>query len=690
MEQVDVTAAKETQLNSIDRKIYNVGNDLQASTGSAADVLQNIPSIQVDLDGNVSLRGDANVQILIDGKQSALMSGSSRADVLTQMPADSIERIEVITNPSARFKPDGSAGIINLVLKKNRDPGYSGSVRATVGNRRRYGLGSSGQLHPTRQLTLSGNYILRQDDRSRSSTDQRSYIDPTTGHPASTQSRVSEDSRPLFQMGRVGAELKAGPEDTLEEWLLFFYRTFDLNSLERDTIANNLGVRTTDTQRYRYDPGSHGDVESRSTYTHAFGSDDRKLTTDLSIEHQTATERNHYTNTYAAPAGPPTTEFIRIDSNEPSSELTADYEDKASKTHQVELGFDGTDNRSTEDNLDLVEDPVTGAMVSNPEVTNRFYSDQSVAALYATYRRLWGPLGAELGGRFEATELKTDQITTGIAALQRYDNFYPSLHLSYDVGEHGQLQLNYSHRINRPWGSALNPYPVYQDPYNLTAGNPLLKPEQTESFEAGYQYKAGDSTYLATLYSKATTDSFTQVSQYVSSTTLLTTQENLGHSDSGGLEFAATTAPVEKLKLNASGNLYYNQIDASNLGYSSRASTVSWSGKMSATYAESKTTQFQLNTFYSGKQLTPQGYRKPVYVASVGFKHTLADHRTSVVVTVMDLFNSMKNESVLDTPAIHDDTLSRRSSRILFLGIVHRFGSSSKGEQKEDPLLFEN
>ena len=690
MDQVQVTAGRETQLNSIDKKVYNVGNDLQASSGSAADVLQNIPSIEVDLDGNVSLRGDANVQILIDGKSSALLSGSSRADVLTQMPADSIERIEVITNPSARYKPDGSGGIINIVLKKNRGPGYSGSMRASVGNRRRYGLAADGRLRLGNQLTLSGTYFLRQDDRPRSSTDQRTYIDPTTGLPASTQSRVSEESRPFFQLGKVGAELKASPEDTIEEVLDFTYRTFDRHSIEHDTIENNLGVTTTDYQRYRYDPENEGDVESDTSYTHDFVGNDRTLTADLDVEHYAETERNHYANTYGVPVAPATDEFIRVSTNEPSSELKVDYVDKTSKAYQLELGIDGSDDRNNEDNLDLVEDPTTGLLVSNPQVTNRFYTDQSVAALYATYRRIWGHFGAQLGGRFEATELKTDQITAGIVAMQRYANLYPSLHLSYDVGASGQFQLNYSHRVNRPEGEALNPYPRYQDPFNLSAGNPFLKPEQTHSVEAGYQYKDGDSTYLATLFYRATSDSFTQVSQYVSSTTLLTTQENLGRSDSGGLEFAATTAPIKKLNLNASGDVYFNQIDASNLGYGTRASTVSWSGKLSADYALSKSALFQLNANYFGKRLTPQGYREPTFVANVGFKYKLADHRTSVVVTTSDLFNSFKNERILDTPGLHDDFISRRSSRTIYLGIVHRFGSASKAEPKEDALQYDN
>src|ERR1017187_10127206 len=172
MDRVEVTAIQQTFLNSIDRKTYNVGADIQSVTGSASDILQNIPSVQVDIDGNVSLRGDDNVQILIDGRSSALM-GANRADVLAALPADSIERIEVITNPSAMYKPDGSAGIINIVLKKKHKPGISGSLRLTAGNGRRFGATLNGSYNP-RRYNIFGTLTLRQDDRIRVATDNRS------------------------------------------------------------------------------------------------------------------------------------------------------------------------------------------------------------------------------------------------------------------------------------------------------------------------------------------------------------------------------------------------------------------------------------------------------------------------------------------------------------------------------------
>jgi outer membrane receptor protein involved in Fe transport len=688
MGQVDVTAKQETLMNTIDRKVYNLGGDVQAVTGSAADVLRNIPSVEVDMDGNISLRGDTSVQILIDGRSSALMGTAGRADVLTQMPADSIERIEVITSPSAKYKPDGTGGIINIVLKKKRALGYSGSARATGGNRRRYGASAGGNYNPG-PYNLSGNYSVRQDDRPRSTADQRHYVDPATNLPASTQSRTSEESRPFFQIGQIGLEFGAGPMDRLREVVDFSYRTFDRHVVEHDTLTDNLGITTTDYLRLRYDPENEGNFQSKSTYEHAFGGYDRKLIAEVRLEHHAETERNHYTNLYTTPVGPPAHEYIRVAANEPGAEATVEYTDSSSKASRLEFGVDGSQDKSTQDHLDLVQDPVTGVWVENPVVTNSFFMDQSVAAIYGTYSRVMGHFGAMVGARVEAADLRTNQITAGIVSDQRYERLYPSLHLSYDVSDAQQVQLSYSHRVRRPEGDDLNPYPRYQDPYNLSAGNPYLRPEEVHSLEAGYQYKDNATTYLATLYYRYSYNSFTQVSRYVSSTTLLTTEANLGSSQSGGLEVAATLSPTDKLTLNASGNLFRSQIDASNLGYDTRQSTFAWAGKLSAEYAFSKASLVQFNANYTAKRLTPQGYREPAFVANIGFKHELRSRKLTLVATVSDLFNSLKDETKLDTPVLHDDFTRRRSSRIIYLGIIYSFGAQ-KGKSKDDALQFDN
>jgi outer membrane receptor for ferrienterochelin and colicin len=273
MSQVDVTARQEQLLNSIDRKVYDLSHDVTGLTGSAADVLRNIPSVDVDIDGNVSLRGDSNVQVLIDGRTSALMGKSNMADVLSQYPADAIDHIEVITNPSAKYKPDGTAGIINIVLKKSRRPGLSGSVRLTVGDDRRFGFGVGANYNPGK-YNLSANLSVRQDDRVRTSSDSRTYTDPATGSPASSQDTVYQRDRPVYQVGKLAFEYTPDASNTLGEGMNYSYRYFTRYGNEVDETT--IGAAPTVYDRLRYDPEYERDIESKTTCDHQFGRDDER------------------------------------------------------------------------------------------------------------------------------------------------------------------------------------------------------------------------------------------------------------------------------------------------------------------------------------------------------------------------------------------------------------------------------
>lgn len=686
LDKVEVNALRQTFLNSIDRKVYNVGKDIQSYTGSAADILQNIPSVQVDIDGNVSLRGDANVQILIDGRSTALM-GKNRADVLSQMPADTIQRIEVITNPSTMYKPDGTAGIINIVLKKTRARGYSGSVRVTAGNGRRFGTNLSGNYNPGK-YNLFGEFVLKQDDRVRVATDQRTFIDPATGQPVTTQTRTTEHGRPLSQIWRAGIEYNATKSDKLGEALTMDYRTFIRRAAELDTSTFG-GAVTTAYDRLRTDPGYERDVESKTTYEHDFGSDDRALTAEFRAEHHTEEEDSRYINAYGVPAGPIKYDHTRIFTGEPGTEATVEYASPIGGESKFELGYDRSEDKSSQDHFREVEDPATSLWAVDTSITNRFILNQTVQALYGTYRRKFRNFGAMAGLRLEHADIRTDQVTTALVNDTRYNRVYPSLHLTYDLTETQQLQLNYSHRVRRPESDDLNPYPQYQDPYNLHEGNPYLKPQEVHSVETGYQYKRDDTTYIATVYYKYSYNGFTTVSRFLDATTLLTTEANLSKNSSGGLELAATVSPWSKLSLNASGDVFYNQIDASNLGYASNKSAVACAGKVSADYKASKSTTIQLNANYSAKRLTPQGYRLPIFVANIGLRHDLKNRNLSFVFTISDLFNTLSEETRLDTPVLRDDSTHRRASRIFYAGFIYTFGSSKK-KQKNDALQYDN
>ena len=686
LEKVEVSARKATFYNSIDRKVYNVGKDIQSLAGSASDLLQNVPSVQVDLEGNVSLRGDSNVLILINGKTSTMM-GKNRAAVLEQMPADGIEKIEVITNPSAKYKPDGTAGIINLTLKKKQDAGYSGSVRAAAGNARRYNANVTANANPG-PYNVFMTAGVRQDDRPRTGQDDRTHVDAATNAVVSTTQHTTEESRPLTRLAQLGADYKFDEHTTLGGNVRYNYRDFVRHSTVSNLTRNAAGAITGDYDRLRVDPEWEQDLEFTGKLQHSFQEEDRELSVEVRHGITSEQEDNRYTNVYRSPARVTAFDFTLIRNRETNTETSVDYVHPLDDHSKFEAGYNG---QISETDLDFFGSFVdtTGATRVDATRTNHFIYDAAIHAFYGTYARKFGAFGLLAGLRFEHAGIDTNQVTARLLGANDYNRFYPSLHLSYDLTATQQLQLNYSHRVHRPEGDDLNPYPEYQDPFNLRAGNPRLVPEDIHSIEAGWQYKQDDTSYLATVYYRNRYHGITEVSRYIDSTTLLTTKENLGTSRAGGLELGANTRVRDRVALNFSANAYRNEIDASNLGFSARRSSFAWNAKLNATFDVTKTTLIQLNSNYTAKRLTPQGYRYPNAVANLGLRHNFADKKTAVVFTLSDVFNSLRERTHIDTPVLHQEITRHRSSRIAYIGLIYNFGKPTK-KPKKDELQFDN
>lgn len=685
LQAVEVAARKDAFYNSIDRKVYNVGKDVQSVTGSASDLLQNVPSVQVDIEGNVSLRGDANVLILINGKTSAMM-GKNRAAVLEQMPADGIEKIEVITNPSAKYKPDGTAGIINLTLKKASErAGVSGNVRAVAGNDRRYSLGAVGS-YGIGKYTFNGSASLRQDDRPRYVKDERSRYDPASNSFVSVSQYTDEQTRPLSRILQGGVEYKPDEKTSVGLDAHYNYRDFERHSAITSTSRDAAGNVTGDFDRFRVDPEYQRDLEFTGTLKHSFG-DDHELSSELRHGTTTEQEDNRYTNAYRSPVVATTLDATLIRSIEDNTEASFDYARPLGERSKWEAGYNGQWANLDMDFRGSRFDPIAQSWMVDTTRTNRFLYASKVHALYSTLAHKMDRFGLLAGLRSERALVDTNQVTARTVEKTSYDKIYPSLHLTYDVTPVHQLLASYSHRARRPEGDDLNPFPEYQDPFNLRAGNPRLRPEDIHSIEAGYQYRKDDTTYLATLYYRYRYNGVTDVVRYLDSATLITTKENLSQSSSGGAELGASRRLADKVTLNLSGNVYRSEIDASGLGFAGRRSTMAWDAKLNANWDLSKETLVQFNTTYVAKRLTPQGYRLPNYVANLGLRHALKDKKTAIIVSVSDIFGSLRERTHVDTAILKQEIERKRSSRMLNVGLVYNFGKAAK--KRKDDLQFE-
>jgi outer membrane receptor protein involved in Fe transport len=682
---VTVTAERSTFINAIDRKTFNVGQDIMSQTGSVSELLKNVPSVQVDIDGNVSLRGSTNVMFLINGKPSALM-GANRAAVLDQIPANSIEKIEIITNPSAKYKPDGTSGIINLVLKKDKNLGLNGLVSANVGNDKRYNGNFSLNYNPGK-FNVFGSYSFRQDERLRYNDDYREHFIPDSGTTNYTHVISSDLARPLSHIIQIGGEYKINLHNTFGVTTSYNYRSFN-RTANSSNIWQNTDLDTTKYyDRSRIDPEFEKDLELSASYIHSFSKEGHNLTVDYTSSVSDEQEDNHYTNTYYIPNIQPTYDNTLIKQGDNESQFSAEYSNPVSEKIKLEAGYLLERSKADMDFYGEFLDPVSGEWMKDTLKSNQFLYNQTIHVLYGTYEQEIGKLGILGGLRAEETLMNGNQVTTDTVIKNNYFRIYPSLHLTYKLTDLHELQVNYSHRIRRPEGDELNPFPEWADPYNLRVGNPNLKPADVHSFEFGYEYKRKSTTFLSTLYYRYTFNGITDITGYINDTVKLTTRENLAKSSSAGLELILSATFGKYATINLSTNTFYNTIDASSLGYSSNKSIISWSANLSAGINLSKNSVLQITSSYTSEILTPQGKQLPSFVLNTGFKQELFNRKMALIVTVSDVFNSLKSKTIVDTPELYEIITRRRSARIIYAGITYTFGNHRKKDIEFDNKL---
>jgi outer membrane receptor protein involved in Fe transport len=684
---VTVTGIK-TQLNtSIDRKVYNVEQDIMSRSGTASDILRNIPSVEVDVEGNVALRGSGDVLILINGKPNPLM-GRTRAEVLQNLPANSIERIEVITNPSARYRPDGTAGIINIVLKKNIRNGFNGTATINAGNKNRYNGNVSINYRP-KNFNLFGSYSFRADTRKRYGTIDRTNLDSFTLAPKSFYTQTTNSvARPRTHIISGGLDYTLDEKNSIGASGTYYYR-----EQLREDVANNLSfdsrhIITQDYDRLRYDPEEEKQKTGMIYFQHSFAKEDHDLRIEFNASTENEKEDNHYTNIYRLPSQKITKDNTLIQQGTKQNQLTIDYSNQLSEDSKLEAGYDGLYTKVDLNFYGEYYDEAKNAFVKDAEKSNRFIYNEDVHALYGTYQKSFEKFGYEIGLRSEAVFTKSHLADLDSFVNNNYFKIYPTVHLSYKLKESSELQLNYSKRVNRPEADELNPFPEFQDPRNLRAGNPKLLPEIIHSTELGYKWQNKHFTFVPSIYYRYKQNGFTSVVIPLNDTTLLSTTQNLSNDQSAGLETILSAKAGNFFNATLSTNIFYNRIDASNLGYIQNKSIYSFSSNLSSSFTITKTTMLQISSNYRSARLTPQGKTYPTIVVNSGMRQDLLKNKLSVTLTASDIFSSLRQKNELQTPYLQQVSINRRDGLIVFLGLSYRFGIIKK--DKEEKLQFDN
>ncbi len=690
LEDVEVTAEKSIQELSIDRKVYNVEKDLLSSANSATDILQNLPSVTVDFNGQVSLRGTPNITYLINGRPSAMMRNNSLS-ALQQIPANTIERIEVITNPSAKYKPDGTGGIINIVLKEARDGGFNGTVTANVGNANDFdGLGRyNGNVtvnYGLRDFNAFASYGYRHDETPRDDFDSVINKDSLSGSVISTfdetiRTNFNKNSH-LFNAGveyglgdytvELSGNYYLGKDDKVSETTASFVDKID--PAEDQTFVTDGRF---DEEEQEYEVGVALERE--------FG-DEHVLVFEYAYSNFLEKEGGVYHQQFTKPAVADTLIENRIQISGPSQEVIVEYAYPIDEDTQLEAGYLGEFIEEEIEFTGRSKATLEQDWTIDPLRTSRFIFSQDIHALYLTLGHALGDYHFLAGLRAEQAFVTSD--TIGGTIPNDYFRLYPTLHIARELNDNQEIQLSYSKRVNRADSDEQNPFPEYGDPNNRDVGNPKLKPEQIHSLELGYRLQTDHFTILPSIYYRYKEEGFTEVIQTVENNITETTFTNLNDEQSAGLEFIFTTRIKEFLDLNLSANGFYQQIDARKLGFSKKKSAFTYDAKLGAQFKITPTTQAQLNAYYRSSRITPQGEFIPIVLMNAGFRQFLFQNQASVSLTVSDIFSSLDFESNVDTRILHQRTQYGRNSQIVYLGFTYHFGQ--KVRRKKDKIKFED
>jgi outer membrane receptor protein involved in Fe transport len=683
-----VTVAGERPTNRIDRQVYDVKSDVSSTNGTAADALNNVPSVAVDPDGTVTLRGSSNVQILVDGKPSAMLQGDNRGAALNAMQADDIESVEVINNPGAQFGNEAGGGpILNLVMRRNRKPGGFTTVNANTGTAGRYNSAVSGTYNEG-PWGFQGGANVRHDGRNSTAEVTRDRVDPATGE--FVHSSQSSSGAGLNDMAGVNGTVSynLNQTDTLTASANYNSRTNDQHSNDHYINDATAFIPAVDYTRSTVREGDSKNYSWGGRYDHKGALPGETLKIDLRVSSSENDSESAYANDYITAGIPDSRANQRNNTKVSIVDFTGDYE-RPLGGGALKAGYKIATNKSSFDTLYTDIDLLTSAPVVNPLRSNRYELDETTMALYGSYQmRLSERWGALAGLRTEYTDMDISQITSNVEAKNSYINYIPSFFATYKASDITNIRFAYARRIRRPSAGDLNPYVVYRDEFNVSSGNPNLKPTKTDSFEVGYETKIGGLETNLRGYYRRDTDAIVDFRTFIANNVLLTTRENGAGSHASGLEFTVTGKLTPSLTLNSSGNLARNQqTTQDDTGVFSTRTANALSGRVRLNYQYNTANQLQMALQVQGKTLSGQGYRSPNHTLNLSLRHTVTP-QLNLVANVTDVFNTNKMETIVDSATLRETSTRHFDGRVFYVGLSYRFGGTSSASSESNQPRF--
>ncbi|QHV93757.1 TonB-dependent receptor domain-containing protein [Spirosoma endbachense] len=679
LDEVIVKGERSQMELSLDKRIFNVGKDLANAGGTAVDILSNVPSVAVDAEGNVSLRGSNSVRILIDGKPSGLVSLKGGSG-LQQLQGSSIERVEVITNPSARYEAEGMGGIINIVLKKEHKEGINGSFDLITGYPSNFGVAANVNYR-RKNLNFFVNYTASyRNTPGRSSLYQELYRNDTT---FITQQNSTNRLKGLNNNARAGLDYFFNPKNVLTAsytWRLSKGKRFaDIVYRDYQFTTNNLRSTTNRTQdETETEPNS----EYALTYKRTFAREGHELTADVRyLDNWESSDQYFNQQTFQADgitaSAPATLQRSLNDETEKQFLVQIDYIRPFSKNGKIEAGLRSSSRDMTND-YSVTQRADNGSWTPLPGLTNDFLYEERINAAYAIIGNKARKLSYQAGLRAEMTDVTTTLRQTNDVNPRHYANLFPSVHVTYDLPRQHALQLSYSRRIRRPQYNDLSPFMTFSDNRNFWSGNPNLNPEFTNAFEIGHIKYFNKGSISSSVYYRHTDNKILSIRRVNDQGFSTTRPENLAGEHSYGAEFAGSYSPFTWWKLDGSFNFFRAVTNGSNLDVNYQSDTYSWFTRMISRFTVWKSTDIQLRGNYEAPQQTPQGRRKALATLDLSVSKDLFNNNGTLTLNVLDVFNSRRFRSITEGPNFYAESSSQFRLRQFNLTLSYRLRQAKK------------
>ncbi|MBP3298836.1 MAG: TonB-dependent receptor [Muribaculaceae bacterium] len=692
LNEVVVTGQASTMKFELDRKVFTVGNDITTAGSSASELLESIPSVEVDQDGEVSLRGNSSVTVWINGKESGL-TADNRAQILEQIPGETIEKIEVITNPSAKYSPEGTAGIINIVLKKDRRGGYFGS--AEIGANSRGGGNVNFSInYNTAKWDTYASIGFRMRHNSGGSSSRRSY---DNGNFLNSDGDSKNHGNNLFL--RLGATYHLTDNDDISAsaFGMLGHRwghtlTEYASNLPSHWLTNSNLARTTNDMR-----GAHAELG----YTHRW-SDTHSLDMTVGYNHWGGPGWNSYLQHQdwgddydIADVYQEQTQNIGTN----AVEAKLDYTNQLLPWLKLEAGYNG--NYSHENTpVSTLQGTSDEDMTINPALWNRFMYTNNITAFYATLGGKYRALSFSAGLRAEAWQIRAKSLAYGqtrdeVEPYKRNDfALFPSAFVSWALPHDNELQVNYTRRIRRPWGGQLNSFRNISDPTNISYGNEELQPQYSNAFELNYIKSFPNHVLSVSAYLRTTSNTMNRIS-YIVDGIMYTTSANAGNQTDAGCELVMKNSLFHNvLNLTTTANLYNNHVSAWSLDFpfegqlipvsGEKRNSFAWDIRCMASVRLPWDISFQVTGRYNSKQLTAQGNRAAGWNVDAGLRKTVGNWSFSL--NCRDIFDSRRMHSytygIADGIAYTQENKRWRGGRNLRLTVKYSFGNMKAKRSK--------